>query len=99
MTKLYRSRLRRFSASTCWRPENFEKIPSFALRASRFALQGLKSKNFAGFHKVFLADPDMGREGKRAELAADILKIKGHLTLEGLDKIRQIRDGMNSRRI
>jgi hypothetical protein len=41
----------------------------------------------------------MGREGKRAELAADILKIKGHLTLEGLDKIRQIRDGMNSRRI
>jgi hypothetical protein len=31
--------------------------------------------------------------------AADILKIKRHLTLEGLDKIRQIKDGMNSRRI
>ena len=31
--------------------------------------------------------------------AADILKIKGHLTNEGLEKIRQINDGMNSRRI
>ena len=30
--------------------------------------------------------------------AAAIIKDKGHLTLEGLDKILKIKNGMNSRR-
>jgi len=30
---------------------------------------------------------------------ADIIKVKGHLTPEGLDKIIQIKDGMNTKRV
>jgi hypothetical protein len=32
------------------------------------------------------------------EKAAAIIKAKGHLTLKGLEDIKQIRDGMNAKR-
>jgi hypothetical protein len=47
-------------------------IPFF----NKYPLQGIKSKDFADFCKVFLADPDIGRQGKRAELAVDIVGNK-----------------------
>lgn len=46
---------------------------------NKYPLKGVKSKDFSDFCKVFLADPDMGRQGKRAELAVDIVGNKAHL--------------------
>lgn len=50
----------------------------------------------------FLAHPLQG--AKRKELAdfikvAELMKLKAHLTKEGLEQIRTIKDGMNTKRL